>query len=138
MSLCVWPTGLLPDLQVRKAMAEHMYVNMLALQSDAESDAITNNASVQFCSPDAPVAADGLQQLCAEDLEAGLDVLLLSAWDGPLDEVRASREALATALNIVIRTRRLARPLSEADTSKAVGQESYQSLLDDAARGGGY
>jgi len=30
--------------------------------------------------------------MCEDDLDAALDVLLTSAWDGPLDTVRSSRE----------------------------------------------
>lgn len=117
-------------VQVRRAMAEQLYLQMLAVQSDAADDAANNEAHEGFTT---------LQQLPAADMEAALDVLLLSAWDGPLEQVRASRQELAAALRVEIKTRRVARvlPNTPADGPGLVG-ESYQSLLDDAARGGGY
>lgn len=120
-------------LQVRRAMAEQLYLQMLAVQSDAIEE---DSSSMQ----QGPDSFTSLQQLPAQDLEAALDVLLISAWDGPLEQVRASREELAAALHIEIKTRRVAKVLPDIGIPglKTVEQESYQSLLDDAARGGGY
>lgn len=148
-------------------MAEQLYLQMLAVQSDTEleltdADAGSNDNNNTLATqqqdagdaeaPAAAAAAGGptfttLQQLPADDLEAALDMLLISAWDGPLDSVRASREELAAALHVEIKTRRVARVLPESaggasallgGAGKGFEQESYQSLLDDAARGGGY
>jgi hypothetical protein len=119
-------------------MAEQLYVQMLAVQSDAEG---AGDSSVQQAAGCAASYVGTLQQLPPEDLEAALDVLLVSAWDGPLEQVRESREQLAAALHVEIKTRRLARVRADAGvpgTGSGIGQESYQSLLDDAARGGGY
>lgn len=115
-------------------MAEQLYLQMLAVQSDPVDDS-TNNITQQ-----GQEAYTTLQQLPAADLEAALDVLLLSAWDGPLEQVRACREELAAALHVEIKTRRVARVLPDTGMPglKSIEQESYQSLLDDAARGGGY
>lgn len=114
-------------------MAEQLYVQMLAVQSEADD---SNDGSQQ----QSIGSFTSLQQLPAEDLEAACDVLLVSAWDGPLEQVRASREELAAALHVEIKTRRVAKVLSDAGPPgvKTLEQESYQSLLDDAARGGGY
>lgn len=128
-----------PLVQVRRAMAEQLYLQMLAVQSEGDSfgdeDATTQELER------ATAAYASLQQLPAEDLETALDVLLISAWDGPLEQVRASREELAAALHVEIKTKKVSRVLPDANGAagiKAVDQESYQSLLDDAARGGGY
>jgi hypothetical protein len=123
-------------LQVRRAMAEQLYLQMLAVQSEADAEGSNSGSQRQsVCS------FTSLQQLSAEDLEAACDVLLISAWDGPLEQVRDSREELAVALHVEIKTRRVAKVLSDAGApgvQKPLEQESYQSLLDDAARGGGY
>lgn len=122
-------------------MAEQLYLQVLAVQAegpaDGEAAADGSGSSVQASSIFAAVPE--------EDLEAALDVLLVSAWDGPLDHVRASREELAGHLHIEIRTRKLAKAsqASCAEGSRAAAprpaeHETYQSLLDDAARGGGY
>jgi hypothetical protein len=120
-------------------MAEQLYLQMLAVQSDTDAagDDSTEPATQQ------QGVGDGfatLQELPAESLEAALDVLLMSAWDGPLDQVRVSREELAAALHVEIKTRRVAKavPAAGAVGVQSAEQESYQSLLDDAARGGGY
>lgn len=90
-SVAVCVTDWLSDLQVRKAMAGHLYVHMLALQSSAEWDADTNAAAVQACKTDASVAAGGLQQLCAEDLEAGLFCCLVRGIGPWMKSVRAGK-----------------------------------------------
>jgi len=128
-----------PFVQVRRAMAEQLYLQMLAVQSEGESFADEDAATQEL--ERAAAAYTSLQLLPAEDLEAALDVLLISAWDGPLEQVRASREELAAALHVEIKTKKVSRVLPDAGGApgfKAVDQESYQSLLDDAARGGGY
>ena len=120
-------------------MAEQLYVQMLAVQSDVEAAQDTGDTPFH---PAPATAFVSLQQLAPDDMEAALDVLLISAWDAPLEQVRASREELATALHLEIKTRRVARVLPGTGVAglpaKANDQESYQSLLDDAARGGGY
>lgn len=118
-------------------MAEQLYVQMLAVQAehqdvdDASDEVHLEQAKSIFAS------------VPADDFEAALDTLLVSAWDGPLEQVRAAREELAGYLHVEIKTRRVAK----AGTGVAAGvipkastaeHESYQSLLDDAARGGGY
>jgi hypothetical protein len=116
-------------------MAEQLYLQMLAVQAevDAEEDAEEQQQQQQSIFAAAP----------AEDLEAALDVLLISPWDGPLDQARAGRDELAGHLHIEIKTRRVAKA-SEGKSAAAelarntAEHESYQSLLDDAARGGGY
>jgi hypothetical protein len=85
----------------------------------------------------------------ADDLEAALDCLLASTWDGPLEAARDARSQLAALLHVEIKTRRVARVLGACGAAAAVAgaaggaapprdDEGYQSLLDDAARGGGY
>jgi hypothetical protein len=122
-------------LQVRRAMAEQLYLQMLAVQPEAGAEDSNNFSLRPFIG-----SFTSLQQLPAECLEAACDVLLISAWDGPLEQVRDSREALAVELHIEIKTRRVAKVLLDAGAPgvKTLEQESYQSLLDDAARGGGY
>lgn len=137
-------------------MAEQLYLQMLAVQAEAELGAETAPAMAGGHPSSAPQAAGTVGPsaghvlgsapssifagLPADDLEAALDVLLVSAWDGPLEQVRANREELASLLQVEIKTRRVARvlPAAVAARTAAVDQESYQSLLDDAARGGGY
>lgn len=119
-------------VQVRRAMAEQLYLQMIAVQPEAETQ--DGGDSSTFTS---------LQHLPEDDLEAVLDVLMASAWDGPLQQVRVSREELAAALHVEIKTRRVAKVLPAGGANptglgRGGDQESYQSLLDDAARGGGY
>lgn len=138
---CYCPADVLLWVQVRRAMAEQLYLQMLAVQSD--TDAAADDSTEAAAQEQQQGAGDGfttLQELPAESLEAALDVLLMSAWDGPLDQVRVSREELAAALQLEIKTRRVAKavPAAGAAGVQSVEQESYQSLLDDAARGGGY
>ncbi|GBF90082.1 tubulin-folding cofactor D [Raphidocelis subcapitata] len=86
-----------------------------------------------------------------EGLEGAMDLLLASPWDGPLDGARAARGALAAALRVEVRARAagaggadaaaVAAKRAAAAAAAAEGRDeylSYQSLLDDAARGGGY
>lgn len=135
--------------QVRRAMAEQLYLQLLAVQAEAELSA--DAAAAGEGAPEHAAACGSSNStssmfaaLPADDLEGALDVLLVSAWDGPLDAVRASREQLADLLRVEIKTRRVQRVLAPGDGAKAMaaaaagGGESYQSLLDDAARGGGY
>lgn len=125
---------LLPLLQVRRYMAEQLYIQMLSIQAEPEFEGPAAEAAD---------AEKGFAALPPEDLEAALDVLLISAWDGPIEQVRAAREELAAHLHLEIKTRRIAKA-SEDMSAWAVPKqntaevESYQSLLDDAARGGGY
>jgi hypothetical protein len=119
-------------------MAEQLYLQMLAVQADADADE----------APEAPEQQQQQQQsvlgaVPADDLEAALDVLLISPWDGPLDQARAGREELAGHLQIEIKTRRVAKACEGKGAAAELApssaeHESYQSLLDDAARGGGY
>lgn len=124
-------------------MAEQLYLQVLAVQSEADT-AEQGGVPDQSMVLAGPAAFSSLQQVPPDDLEAALDVLLISAWDGPLEAVRASREELAEALHVEIKTRRVAKQLPDSLAGvcgglvKSVEQESYQSLLDDAARGGGY
>lgn len=121
--------------KVRRAMAEQLYLQMIAVQPEADTHPdSSSDSSSTFTS---------LQQLPGDDLEAALDVLMASAWDGPLEQVRACREELAAAVHVEIKTRRVAKVLPAAGATptgpgRGGDQESYQSLLDDAARGGGY
>jgi hypothetical protein len=117
-------------LQVRRHMAEQLYLQMLAVQAEADAASPEQQQSVFGDVP-------------ADDLEAALDVLLISPWDGPLDQARAGREELAGHLHIEIKTRRVAKASEGKGAAaelapNAAEHESYQSLLDDAARGGGY
>ncbi|KAI8474637.1 MAG: armadillo-type protein [Monoraphidium minutum] len=83
-------------------------------------------------------------------LEEAMDVLLTSRWDGPLDGARAARGRLAELLGVEVRARAAgaggadggggaaARAAAAAAAGRRDEYLSYQSLLDDAARGGGY
>lgn len=129
--------------QVRRAMAEQLYLQLLSVQAEAELSADAEAAAPAAAAAGGSSSSSIFAALPADDLEGALDVLLVSAWDGPLDDVRASREQLAALLHVEIKTRRVARVLAPGDGGKAMaaaasGGESYQSLLDDAARGGGY
>lgn len=114
-------------------MAEQLYLQMLAVQAEADGESAEQQQSQSIF---AAVSAD--------DLEAALDVLLTSSWDGPLDQARSSREELAGHLHVEIKTRKVARAsesrsaVGPAEGARNAEHESYQSLLDDAARGGGY
>lgn len=114
-------------------MAEQLYLQMLAVQAESMGNSCTEQLHAGQYSIFAAVPAD--------DLESALDALLISPWDGPLEQARAGREELAGHLHIEIKTRKVARP-SERRACPGEGpcteHESYQSLLDDAARGGGY
>lgn len=121
-------------------MAEQLYLQVLAVQ--AEGPAHHQDGALQQ-------VQSVFATMCEDDLDAALDVLLTAAWDGPLDTVRSSREELASRLHIDIKTRKVARVAHGrgtggqgenvgVDTLPTAEQESYQSLLDDAARGGGY
>jgi hypothetical protein len=87
-------------------------------------------------------------------LEEALDLLLASPWDGPLDGAREARNALAALLRVEVRAAgrggggagggggaAAAAAAKKAAAAAAAARDdylSYQSLLDDAARGGGY
>lgn len=82
-----------------------------------------------------------------DTLEAVLDTLLVTAWDGPVEEARSGRQALADALGVEIKAKPVAGARRAPGGPAGVGAPgygaytdnmSYQSLLDDAARGGGY
>jgi hypothetical protein len=135
-SLCTHNnTAVCCTLQVRRHMAEQLYLQMLAVQAEAGVDEAPEQQQQQQQSVFGAVPAD--------DLEAALDVLLISPWDGPLDQARAGREELAGHLHIEMKTRRVAKASEGKGAAaelapNAAEHESYQSLLDDAARGGGY
>ncbi|KAF6263485.1 armadillo-type protein [Scenedesmus sp. NREL 46B-D3] len=119
--------------KVRRHMAEQLYLQMLAVQAEADAEHPREQQQQQSVFEAVP----------AEDLEAALDVLLISPWDGPIDQARAGREELAGHLQIDIRTRRVTKASEGKDAAAMLApntaeHESYQSLLDDAARGGGY
>jgi hypothetical protein len=109
--------------RVRRATAEQLYVALLAAQCSSE---------------------EGTSVLPAESLDAAMDCLLLSPWDGSLDDARTARDALASTLGVEVRSRRVQRTTPAPATagtrlaSCRPAVESYASLLEDAARGGGY
>jgi hypothetical protein len=124
-------------------MAEQLYLQLLAVQSEAELGGDSPAADMA----DGSSTGSGssiFTSLPPEDLEAALDALLISAWDGQLEQVRAARQELAALLHVEVKTRRVARvPAADAKAASDVGavvdqEGGYQSLLDDAARGGGY
>ncbi|WIA16609.1 hypothetical protein OEZ85_013276 [Tetradesmus obliquus] len=122
--------------KVRRHMAEQLYLQMLAVQAEADDEEASEQQQQQQ-------QQSIFVAVPADDLEAALDVLLISPWDGPLDQARAGREELAGHLHIDIKTRRVAKASegkgAAAELARnAAAHESYQSLLDDAARGGGY
>lgn len=123
-------------LQVRRYMAEQLYIQMLAVQAELPEDGADSSGE------EGRGARSIFPTVSAEDMESALDVLLISAWDGPLEQVRAAREELAGHLHIEIKTRRVVRAsegsAAMAPKASTAEHESYQSLLDDAARGGGY
>lgn len=114
-------------------MAEQLYLQLLAAQAETDNENADQQQSQCI-----------LAALSADDLEAALDVLLISPWDGPLDQAKAGREELSGLLHIEIKTRKVTRASESriavglAEGARNAEHESYQSLLDDAARGGGY
>eukprot|EP00775_Hariotina_reticulata_P009794 gene9794-9952_t len=82
--------------KVRRHTAEQLYLQVLAVQ--AEGPAHQQDGDVQQ-------VQSVFGSLSEEDVDSALDVLLTSAWDGPLDIVRSSREELASHLHIDIKTR---------------------------------
>lgn len=66
--------------------------------------------------------------------ETASDLILATTWDGELDEARATRDKLAATLNITL-PKMVTKTGGDANKLNAAEKSSYQSLLDDAARG---
>lgn len=103
-----------PWPQVRRHSAEQLYLQMLA--AEGEDDSID-----------------------PEDYEQAMAILMMSPWDGDVEALREPRVQLAGLLHVELPQ---ANPNAKRAAPKMVVRrdenESYQSLLDDAARGGGY
>jgi tubulin-specific chaperone D len=125
-------------------MGEQLYLQFLAAQAELEDEEGPSSSDDDDATAAAAAGSGGgFAAVGAEALESALDVLLTVPWDGPVDEARAGRDELAALLGIEVKTRRVAA--GSAGGAKAVvvaprwdENASYQSLLDDAARGGGY
>jgi hypothetical protein len=145
-----------PPLQVRRHTAEQLYLQLLARQAELEEEeeeegACDGQEEPQNPSTTPPTAGLGTPGVPAvhradvDTLEAVLDTLLVTAWDGPVEEARAGRQQLADALGVEIKAKPVAgarRGPGGAAGAAGYGaytdNMNYQSLLDDAARGGGY
>jgi hypothetical protein len=129
---------------VRRHAAEQLYLQLLGLepawQEAADEVSPTANVGKAGSAPGA---------LSAQALEDAQDLLLATPWDAQLEEVYEARSALAALLGVQVRLRSAGRPASAGAASttgagdarhvaRAGEHASYQSLLDDAARGGGY
>ncbi|KAK9814241.1 hypothetical protein WJX72_002759 [[Myrmecia] bisecta] len=100
--------------KVRKYTAEQLYVRVLSLEGDPSID---------------DAQADSL-----------LDLLTETAWDGPLEVIRAARASLYAPLGLTQAAVPVRQPkaIGGADVRVARADEnaSYQSLIDNVERGG--
>jgi len=150
--------------RVRRYIAEQLYLSLLGAEDVDDEDDEDEEGMGEEGSPSAAgtkaVGASGSPAQpvgwrlpgCDDGLEAAQDLLLSSPWDGPLDAARAARGQLAQLLRVEVRARVAGAGGAAADAgakraaagAAAAGMAakedflSYQSLLDDAARGGGY
>jgi hypothetical protein len=151
--------------RVRRHAAEQLYLALLAAEdfgldqdaADCEgmeggARAAGGEAGGEASAVEAGAPAGWRLPAFEDGLEAAQDVLLTSPWDGPLDEAKAARGRLAQLLRVEVRARPAGAGLNDAAAAAkraaaaaaaaAVAARdqytSYQSLLDDAARGGGY
>lgn len=102
-------------VQVRRHAAEQLYLALLALEPSETGG------------PEGGVDA--------EAAEAAQDVVLTTTWDGDLEAAKAARDALAGHLQVKVPAMKTMG--AGAGAKKAAKDEyaSYQSLLDDFARG---
>lgn len=126
-------------LQVRRHSAEQLYLQLLV--AEVEEEGAGEEAGADGMGGDA--GSEGVLRLAAEAHEQALDLLLSTPWDGPLEGARGARNALAALLGLEVRSRLVGAAGGVATGVAALRvradeNASYQSLLDDAARGGGY
>ena len=74
----------------------------------------------------------------AEALEEAMELLTSTPWDGDVEALRPAREQLAGLLRVTLPEAVAGRVRAAPKAVRRDENESYQSLLDDAARGGGY
>lgn len=127
-----------PPRQVRRHVAEQLYLQLLV------ADTVPCDEADAAAGP-APAAGPGdVPAFDEASHEAALEVLLTTAWDGPLEGARAARNQLAGLLGLQVKTRLVTTGKGAAGGGVAgwrVADDenaSYQALLNDAARGGGY
>ena len=130
--------------QVRRHTAEQLYLSLLALEAEHEEEETEDSAQAGDPSQGTGKASTWLS-LAPEVIEHALDCLLVSTWDGTLGDAKASRNGLATLLGVEVKSVVVGAGRSQADGAAGVRKmamdsesTSYQSLLNDAARGGGY
>jgi hypothetical protein len=135
-------------------VAEQLYLQLLAAdvcEAGGDAEGGGSDAESAAAGGSAGAAAASSMPVFQEDVhEQALDLLLTTPWDGPLDGARQARNALAALLGLEVKARpaAAAQPGAGAAAAAAAGvaklrvaadeNASYQSLLDDAARGGGY
>lgn len=84
--------------RVRKAVAEALYVRMLVL--DDTSFATPRPVDGSAAAAAATEGADVTARATGVDASAALELLSVTAWDGPVDEARVRRGALHAFLGV--------------------------------------
>lgn len=134
----------LHSMQVRRYAAEQLYTALLTLDPEewgpiSPGPMLPDGSTTAIAdTPDA--AAADTDASAGPDVEAALELLSETAWDGPLDAVRAPRSRLYRCFGLP-EPRLLPKQGSAAGGGGPVGpgggdeNASYQALIDRAMRG---
>jgi hypothetical protein len=125
-------------MQVRRHTAEQLYLSLLALEAEHDEEDAEHSSKSQQGNSCTWLSLSG------EVIDQALDCLLASTWDGTLADAKTARNGLAALLEVEVKSVVVAGGRVQAACAAGamvVGRDehaSYQSLLNDAARGGGY